>query len=180
MEHSAKALTITLLLLPLIAIGSGKINGRVIDKESKQPLIGANVVIVGTSYGAATDLQGEFSIIEVPIGVFTVRAGYIGYSAVEVQNVRICNGLTTEVNFELTTKEIELQLVTIVSERPLINKSSTNAVRIMTNEDMLSTPARGLDQLLALQAGVILQDGNLLEIDRLQFSNPRNCSPIPQ
>lgn len=150
-----------LVLLPAMLVAQGKIRGRVVDKDTKEPLVAANVIIVSTSYGAAADPRGEFTIIEVPVGTFTVRASYIGYSPMEIQNVRVYNELTTEVNFELQSKEIQLQVVTIVFERPLVNKSSTNAVRIMTSEDMQNAPVRGLNNIIALQAGVVLQDGNI-------------------
>jgi len=74
-----------LSLLPMIVIAQGKIRGRVIDKQSKEPLVGANVVIVGTTYGAASGLEGEFDILNVPVGTFAVKGSYVGYAALTIE-----------------------------------------------------------------------------------------------
>lgn len=150
-----------LLLLPLTVLATGKIKGRVVDKETKQPLIGANVVVVGTTYGAASGLEGEFAILDLPVGTFSIRASYVGYSALTIENVRVNFELTTEILVELTPTQISMQPVLIVAERPLVNKNATNAVRIVTSDEMQSLPARGVDNILAMQAGVVRQDNQI-------------------
>ncbi|MBN1894702.1 carboxypeptidase-like regulatory domain-containing protein, partial [bacterium] len=61
---------------------SGKITGFITDVSTKEPLPGANIIIEGTSLGAATDLNGRFIILNVPPGLFTVRATMMGYREV--------------------------------------------------------------------------------------------------
>lgn len=61
------------------AMPSGEIKGIVIDKDSKAPLIGAYVMLIGTQRGAATDNEGKFSIPRVPVGSYVIRISYIGY-----------------------------------------------------------------------------------------------------
>ena len=58
---------------------TGKIAGRVIDGETKEPLYGANIIVEGTMYGAAADIEGKFIILRIPPGVYTVRATMMGY-----------------------------------------------------------------------------------------------------
>ena len=71
---------IILCLFPaLLFAQSGKLRGIVTDKATGDPLPGANVMIEGTSMGAAADLNGEFIILAVPPGLYTVRSEYIGY-----------------------------------------------------------------------------------------------------
>jgi outer membrane receptor for ferrienterochelin and colicin len=150
-----------LLLLPglLLAQGtSGRIKGVVTDKESKEPLIGATVSIPGTSYGAATDIQGNFVILNVPAGTYTLAASYVGYQTTSVSNIIVNGGLTTERNFALASSDVELQPVEIVAERPLVNKNATNAVRITTREDIDALAVRGVNNIIALSPGVVLQD----------------------
>jgi hypothetical protein len=160
MRSRAQFLRVLLLLIlvPIIVLAQGKIRGRVIDKDTKEPLVGANVIVVGTTYGAASGFDGEFLILNVPVGTFTIRVSYVGYSAYAVENVRVNFELTTEVLVELTSVQISMAPVVIVAERPLVNKNATNAVRIVTSDDMQSMPARGVDNILALQAGVVQQD----------------------
>lgn len=141
------------------ALAGGKIRGRVIDRETKEPLVGANVIILATSYGAVADTRGEFSIFNVPVAVHALRASYVGYAPLTIENVRVNNDLTTDVEFALASETVTVQAITVVAERPLVQKSATNAVRIVTNEDIQSLPVRGIDNIVALQAGVVWQDG---------------------
>jgi hypothetical protein len=57
----------------------GRIIGRMLDRESGEPLIGGNVMLDSTHYGASTDSIGRFSIGPIPQGVYTLVASYIGY-----------------------------------------------------------------------------------------------------
>ena len=79
---------------------TGKLAGRVIDKETGEPLPFVNVLIQGTNYGAATDLDGNFVILNIPPKTYSVKAQYIGYQAMVVNNVRISIDQTTNVDFE--------------------------------------------------------------------------------
>lgn len=73
-----------LVLIPQLALSAGIIKGRVFDKNSNDPLPGANIVIKGTNLGAATDLNGYFSLPNVPAGRQTVEVSYIGYTRISV------------------------------------------------------------------------------------------------
>ena len=149
------------VILPFSLFGGGKIRGRVIDKHTREPLVGANVVIRGTTYGTAADLRGEFTFVNVPAGPYSLRASYVGYAPMTLEDVRILNDLTTEIELALEAEAVTVQAITIVAARPLINKSATNAFRAVTGDEIASIPIRGVDNIVALQAGVTLQDGSL-------------------
>ena len=157
---SQRILLVTLLLLmPALVLASGKIRGKIVDKDSRDALVGANVSIIGTALGAAADVNGDYMILNVPPGVYTLKATFVGYAATTVSNVRVNNDLTTTMDFALSTEAVALQAVEIVAERPLVNRSATNAVRINTAEDLAALPVRGVNNILALTPGVVLQDG---------------------
>lgn len=141
--------------------GNGKISGRVIDAETNEPLIGANVIITGTSLGAATDIEGRYFILSVPPGAYALKATYIGYQEHTVSNLRVNADLTTEADFKLRPVAVEVAPVVVVAERPLVNKNATNAVRISTSEELEKLPIRGVQNAVALQPGVVFQDGRL-------------------
>ncbi|HUI63944.1 MAG TPA: TonB-dependent receptor, partial [Bacteroidota bacterium] len=144
-----------------LAVAGGKIKGKVVDKLNGEPLIGATVSVVGTNLGAAVDPNGEYTILNVPADVYTLKASFIGYTALSVTNVRVNNDLTTSMDFRLSSEEVKLQAVEVVAERPLVNTSATNAVRITTNEDINALPVRGVNNILALSPGVVLQDNTV-------------------
>jgi outer membrane receptor protein involved in Fe transport len=129
---------------------NGKIAGVVKDKETGEPLPGANVVIVGTNLGGSTDIQGRYFILNVPPGVYTVQASFIGYQSVRVENVRVRFDETTTVDFELSQQVIEVgEAVTVVAERPLIEKTLTaSKTTIGTDELDNKLPVGSLNEVI--------------------------------
>jgi len=138
----------------------GRIKGKVVDLQTGEALIGANVVIVGSSAGANTDMNGEYLIQNLDPGVYTLKASYVGYQTITISNVRVNADLTQETNFELPSQDIQVGQVDIVARRPIIQKDNTNAVRITTNEDIQSMPIRGFNNIFALNAGVSVNTDN--------------------
>jgi hypothetical protein len=152
----------SLLLMSTVMLAqSGKIKGKVTDLNSGEPLIGANVLVVGTSFGAATDVKGEYTILNLSAGTYEVKASYIGYQTITQTQVRINTDLTTQLDYKLPAEGISVGEVIVVSERPLINKSNTNAERIKTSDDIAALPIRGVDNILALTPGVVYQDNTI-------------------
>ena len=141
--------------------GRGKIRGVVTDQETGEVLVGANVTVEGTSLGASTDLNGVYVVLALPTGSYTVRVGYIGYREVALSNIRISENQTTTQDFQLAPSAIEVDALQIVADRPLIQRNTTNTVRITSQEDIENMPVRGLQNLIALEAGTVLQDGEL-------------------
>jgi hypothetical protein len=149
--------TIVLMLLlatPLAATAqnTGKISGRVVD-DLGDPLPGANVIVEGTQLGAATDIDGNYFIIGVPVGEYDVTASFVGYQTQTVEGLQISSGYTTEQNFELGPQE--LGQVTVTYERPIIQKDAIGAPRVVTGEDIQNLPVRGVGNVAALQGGVV-------------------------
>ena len=151
-----------LVLVPAFLLAqSGKIRGTVVDVKTKEPLVGANIVVQGTNMGASTDVDGGFLIINVPVGTYELKASYVGYRAMTIANIRISLNLTSEVNFELPSEDVQVQTVEIVAERPLIQKNATNAVRFTTSEDIQNLPVRDFGNLVSVSAGVVQQAGTI-------------------
>lgn len=150
-----------LFLMPIFVAfaQTGRIAGKVTDKQTGEELVGANIIVVGTSLGAATDVNGEYIINNVSAGLYTVKASYIGYQDVTVSNLRVTSGLTTRLDFQLQSKEISTEEVVIISERPLIEKTSTNAIRIIDNEQINQLGIRDVNTIVALQPGIVRQNG---------------------
>jgi TonB dependent receptor-like, beta-barrel/CarboxypepD_reg-like domain/TonB-dependent Receptor Plug Domain len=162
-KHMNKLITLCLfiLLLPSILLAQGSIKGTVTDLQTGEPLIGANVLVEGTTFGAATDANGVYQISNLNAGTYSIRASFIGYQTITTTDVRVNASLTTELNFKLPAEGIQVQEIQVVAQRPLVNKSNTNAIRITTNEQIDALPIRGIANIAALTPGVIQQNGNL-------------------
>ncbi len=159
---------------------TGKIAGRVVDAETGEPLIGANVIIEGTNRGAAAGKNGEYFILNVPSGTYTLRAQMIGYTTLVKQNIRVQIDLTTRVDFELRQSMVQGQEVVVVAERPLIQKDITAKVSIINRQDMDAMPISDFRDALKIQAGFTdglhLRGGRLnsvgYRVDGMDVTNP--------
>ena len=85
----------------------GKIRGKVIDKETQRPLIGANILVENYNLGAATDTNGEYKIDNMPVGSFTLRFSYVGYAAIFEPDIIVKSDRITFVDAELEETTIE-------------------------------------------------------------------------
>src|ERR1035438_6705196 len=105
-----------LLFLPALVLAGtvGKIKGKVTDLKSGESLIGANVIVIGTSIGAATDVKGDYVILNLNPGTYTVKASYVGYQTITTTNVRVNADLTTELNIQLPAEGINVKEIEIV------------------------------------------------------------------
>ena len=154
--------TLLVLCFPMLVFSqTGKIVGKVVDKETGEALIGANVLIVGTNLGAATDVSGDFVILNIPPGSYTLTAKYIGFREARFENIKVSVNLTTEANFSLPSEAYETETVVVVAPKPLINKNTTNQTSIVRAEDIENLPIRGVNAIVGTQAGVVSQGDNL-------------------
>ena len=161
---SFKALYILLISLSFAFANSGKISGKVTDSKTGGALAGVNVFLEGTSYGAATDEFGEYIIINIPPGNYTVKASYIGYTSYKITNVRVSLDRTTTQNFKLSEAVIEGEEVVVLAERPLVYKDLTASQKITTSDEIKIMPVETFLGVLTTQAGVNQGAGGELHI----------------
>ncbi len=151
--------------ISLYAGTTGKIAGRVTDAKTGEGIPFANVIIEGTTLGAATNLEGYYTIINVPPGVYTLRASVVGYETKIVTNVRVNIDLTTRIDFELREKTVELgQEVVVTATRPLIQKDLTASTSVVGSDLISELPVTEVRDVLTLQAGVIVSAGGGIHV----------------
>lgn len=176
------ALTVNIVL----AGTTGKIAGRVVDKETGEPLIGMNVVVKGTSLGAATDIDGYYAILSVPPGIHTTTTSMVGYATVTVNEIRVLIDQTATVNVEMVSQAIEAGIVEVFAERHVVKKDVSSSVSAIQPEEMESLPVTSINDMVSLQAGVedgfVIRGGGasdmLLQVDGATRRDPRNNKPI--
>lgn len=142
----------------LAQIGVGKLSGKIIDTDTKEPLIGANVLIEGTNLGAASDINGEYFILNITPGTYNVRVSYVGYAPKTFENVRIVANITYELNVDLTT-DFSLPDIVVI-DRKLFEEKATNTVRVIDSDQISRLPVRGISNIASLQSGVVVQEGS--------------------
>ena len=105
----------------------GKITGFVKDEQTGEPLVGANIILEGTTIGSATDGDGYFIILRIPPGKYTVVASYMGYQRVIIKEAEVLTNLTTRLDFNLKSEILESSDVIIVAEKPLVRRDLTSS-----------------------------------------------------
>jgi len=146
---------------PLQAGTTGKISGRVIDKDTGEGLPFANVTLVGTNWGAATDQEGYYVIINVPPSTYNLSVSYVGYATLRVGSVVVSVDRTTKQNFKLTIQAFEGEEVAVVAERPAIEIDRTHTASVMSTETVDLMPVTEVSEVIELQSGVVSTGGEL-------------------
>jgi outer membrane receptor protein involved in Fe transport len=165
MQTKRRIIRLTGLCLCLFICGSllagttGKLAGLIKDAETNEPLLGVNVIVEGTPLGAATDINGRYNILNIPPGIYSVRAQMIGYTPSVTKNVLVKIDLTTTINLSLSSTVIGLDEVTVVAERDIIQPDMTSSLAAVGAEEIENLPIQEVTQILDLQAGVVKSEG---------------------
>ncbi len=158
-------LTLTFFSSLLFAGSTGKIAGKVIDAGNGEPLLGANVVVLdGSGKGAATDINGEYLILNLSPKTYRLRISMIGYKTVEVSDVRVFIDRTVRIDVKLQEQIIEGEVVVIEAKREAVEMDRTNTASYVNSEEIKSLPVSTLADVIQLQAGVVKDDGGDLHI----------------
>jgi outer membrane receptor protein involved in Fe transport len=152
------ALLITLQLLVqqnlLFAGTTGKLAGRILSKTN-EPLPSVNVLVLGTSLGAATDIDGYYTIINIPPGTYKIQISLVGYRQIHVDNIIISTNKTTKLNGQLEENSITQEEVVVTAEKPVIDISQTSSTVSLSAGDIQKLPVQEVQDVVNLQAGVI-------------------------
>ncbi|HSD64328.1 MAG TPA: TonB-dependent receptor, partial [Ignavibacteriaceae bacterium] len=146
--------TCTFFTSILFAGSTGKLTGHVIDKDTKEPLPFVNVLILGTNYGAATDLDGNYVILNIPPGNYSIKAQYVGYQAMVVENVKVSIDLTSTIDFQLSASAVQMQDVVVEGKQEMIKKDITSSQSLISSDQIQALPVTELNDVIQLQAGV--------------------------
>src|SRR5665647_616871 len=149
-------LTLTILFPFKVYAGTtGKLTGKVTDATTNEALIGTNIVVVGTNMGAAADVQGNYFILNLPPGIYQVKATQIGYSPITIDNVKISVDQTTRIDIKLGEQVIQLQNVVVTSTRGFVQKDLTSTESKISGDQIAKLPVEDVNSLVNLQAGVV-------------------------
>jgi len=141
----------------LFAGTTGKISGIVTDATTDEVIPGCNIMIVGTTMGAASDINGEYFILNIPPGTYTVRATMVGYKNYVVDKVQIISDLTTNIEFNMQEASFEMdEDVIVIAERPLVQKDETSKQAIVSSDDIMNMPVNSIQDILTTKAGFMV------------------------
>jgi len=134
---------------------TGKIAGRILDKKTNEPIIGANAIIVGTSIGAASDVDGNYFIINVQPGTYSLKFSTLGYSPVTISSINVSADKTTKVDIFLEDETLQMGEVVVTATRPIVQKDLTSTESHVSGDKISSLPVNDVNDVVNLQAGIV-------------------------
>ncbi|MEP1307309.1 MAG: carboxypeptidase-like regulatory domain-containing protein [Balneola sp.] len=173
-----------------VAQNKGQISGTVVDAENGETIIGASVGITGTTKGAATDLDGNYSIRNLDEGVYSVTVSYISYSAQTITDIIVKEGKTTIINIGLQSDVANLDEVIVTAEAIKSGEAGLLSIQRkavpvqdgISSEEISRSTDGNIGSAMKRVSGVSVVGGKDIYVRGLgsRYSNVQlNGSPIP-
>jgi outer membrane receptor protein involved in Fe transport len=134
---------------------SGKIVGKLVDQKTAEPLIGANIIIENTFWGAATDIDGYYQILNVPAGTYIVEFSYSGYTTKRLTEVKVLPDYTVTLDVGLKEEILEGETIVVIAERPVVQRDVTSSLKEISTKEIYHSTAATFQQLVANELGSI-------------------------
>ncbi|UEG52969.1 TonB-dependent receptor [Mucilaginibacter daejeonensis] len=169
----ALSILFTLSVSLSFAQSTGKIAGKITDKKTGEPLIGATLMIEGTQRGAATNVTGDYTILNVSRGTYSILVRYVGYQNKLISEVQVSNNNTTTLN--ITLDEANTQQLQAVTVKATFKQESTNSLYArqknnaaitdgITAEAIRRSPDRSASEVLRRVSGATVQDNKFVVV----------------
>ncbi|MBK7981875.1 MAG: TonB-dependent receptor [Ignavibacteriae bacterium] len=144
----------------------GKISGKIVDSQTKDELIGVNIIITDVwqndspvpltqSIGAATDVEGNYVLLNLNPGEYSVKISMVGYSTKIIQRVKVSINRTTVLNEELIPETVSVEEVVVQAKKEVIKKDLTSSVQTISANDLKVFNIESIGQAVSLTTGVV-------------------------
>ena len=154
-----RSVCIILLLMPAVVYSQNSIQGVITDSLTSQPLVGANVYLIGTAFGAAANIEGQYRIASIPDGNYVLKISYIGYQTKEL-DVNVSKGSKVAIDAQLLPAVVEGAEVVITAQRKgqvsAINQqlNSNTIVNVVSEEKIQELPDANAAESIGRLPGV--------------------------
>jgi len=169
----------------VLAGETGKISGIIKDKTTGEPLYGASVLVVGTSLGAVSDIEGHYTILYVPPGTYQIQISFIGYRKTLIEEVIVHLDQNTRVDVEIEPQTINLNEMIVIAERKAIKRDVATSVVEVSSDEIKDLPVANVTDVVGLQAGIrnfnIRGGGSdkiLFMLNGITLRDPRNNEAV--
>lgn len=138
---------------------TGNLTGKVKDKKTGEELPGVNIILKGTYYGAATDINGSYRINNISTGSYTVEISFIGYKTVQFTGIQIEQDRTKQLDVDLEESVLTLeQDVIVIGDKPLMDVEETQSRRTVSKDEIEVSLVEDISDVVVQQAGVVKSD----------------------
>jgi|TARA_B110000914_G_scaffold51947_1_gene44696 outer membrane receptor protein involved in Fe transport len=137
-----------------VAQDKGVLKGTVVDKGTGETLPNASISIVGSYYQGMTDFSGDFTILDIKPGTYSVKVQFIGYQPTLVNGVKIKGGQTKNLKVAMNEQNEMLNTVTVVGRKNQVDLEQASSAISFSSDEISSLVAKGVEDIIAQQAGV--------------------------
>ncbi|MCF7826190.1 MAG: TonB-dependent receptor [Candidatus Marinimicrobia bacterium] len=162
----------------------GKISGTIRDAQNLEPLIGVNIIVDELGVGASTDMDGQYYILNLPPGTYTIRFMMIGYAPIISEEVGVAMDQTTTINHMMTYQVLGGDEIRVTATRPVVVKDLSASQVYIKEEAIDEIPVDNVASLVGLQAGaegVSIRGGGSTQtafiVDGFQLNDGRSNMP---
>jgi hypothetical protein len=170
---AATAILLFLVMPSFSYAQTGSLKGHVFDKNTNEPLIGANVTLEKTSLGVSTDRDGNYLIHGIPVGKYSVKVSYIGYVSAR-KEINIVQDEASEENYLLEPQALIGETITVLAQargqHDAINQqlSSPTITNIVSSEKIRELPDQSAAAAISRLPGISLMNGDEVVIRGIQ------------
>lgn len=118
---------------------SNSITGKVLDADSNEPLVGANIVLTGTSLGCSTNIDGYYAIYNIPEGNYSLSISFIGYKREVIHNIRISKSYGVRQNIYLQPLAIESEEVVVMAQTKSSEESALSQYNVIEQVESVTS-----------------------------------------
>ncbi len=196
MRTMSKNIFLLVLLIPVLCFAqrTQRIKGTIVDKESKTPLFGVTITItnITPAMGAVSDVDGHYTIENVPVGKYTLSLTYLGYQSATLNDILVTSGKEVVIPVEMEESAVKMKEVTVSRKREHINEMavvSTKTFDVQETERYAgsrSDPARMASNFAGTQGGddsrndIVIRgnspQGVLWRMEGVDIPNPNHFS----
>ncbi|MBP6456433.1 MAG: carboxypeptidase-like regulatory domain-containing protein [Chitinophagaceae bacterium] len=165
-----------LVLIALLSFGNilfaQQIAGKITDENNNETLIGVTIKVINAPSGARSNVDGEYKIMGLTPGNYTISASYLGYGIKEIENVEVKLNEVTTVNFTMAKAETKIKTVTIkgtakkesINSMIAIQKNNASVTQVISAEQIKKSPDRNAGEVMKRVTGASIIDGKYIVI----------------
>ena len=127
---------------------TGKISGKVIDADTNEPIVGANILILNTNFGTSSDVDGNYYLINLNPKTYDIMVSVIGYKQTTYKGIVVSVNRTTNLNFNIKSTVLEGETVIVKASQVNIKKDQTGSVKNISSDVLDILPVEDINAVI--------------------------------
>lgn len=162
-----RILSLLLLVLPALVGAQTALQGKIVDEETKEPVLFCNVALYKNDVllqGVESDVDGNYAFSNIDPGTYDIEVSYVGYQTQRLAGILVVAGKVNRADVELSAGLVLDEVVVTDYKVPLIEQDNTTSGGVVTSEQIRNLPTKSISTIAATTAGISSRDGEQVAI----------------